>query len=52
MVKKIVTQKTTVKCDNCSNTYLGLMRTLNLKWCPDCNTWIHWTLDKDQKPLH
>lgn len=42
---------TTKKCPNCGNTALGLMRTLNLKFCPDCDTWMEWRLDPGQPPL-
>jgi protein-arginine kinase activator protein McsA len=42
---------TTKACPKCGNTYLGLIRTQNKKYCSDCNTWFDWFLDKDQKPL-
>lgn len=42
---------TTKKCPNCGNTALGLMPSLNLKFCPDCSTWIEWRLGSGQPPL-
>lgn len=42
---------TTKRCPVCGNLYLILLRTLNLKFCPDCNTEIVWTLEKNQAPL-
>jgi len=41
----------TKHCPNCGNTYLGLIRTKKLKYCPDCNTWIPWNLDEGQQVL-
>jgi len=35
----------------CGNESLGLMRTLHLKFCPECDSWIIWALDKGQKAL-
>lgn len=44
-------ERTTKKCPKCGNTYLMLLRTLNLKYCPDCNTEIPWFLEPNQPPL-
>lgn len=41
----------TRKCPKCGNMHLGLMRSQNLKFCPDCDTWIKWELTPGQKPL-
>ncbi len=38
-------------CPDCHNTNLVLIRTHNLKWCPDCNKDIPWPLDHGQKPV-
>ena len=35
----------------CGNESLGLMRTLHLKFCPVCDSWIIWQLKKGQKAL-
>ena len=42
---------TTKACPVCGNIYLMLLRTLNIKFCVDCNTEIPWNLDEGQKPL-
>lgn len=42
---------TTKQCPKCGNEALGLMRSLFLKFCPDCDTWIDWPLDEGQRPL-
>lgn len=42
---------TTKQCPDCRNTHLAQLRTLNLKYCPDCNEWIEWPLTEGQKPL-
>lgn len=39
------------KSCGCGNTHLALLRTLNLKYCVDCNNWIPWPLAPGQKPL-
>lgn len=43
--------RSTKACTRCGNTALGLMRTLRVKYCPDCGNWMDWPLDKGQKPL-
>lgn len=35
----------------CGNEWLGLLHTLNLKYCPDCHAWVSWRLDSGQKAL-
>lgn len=44
-------RETTKVCPHCGNTYLILLRTLNIKHCPDCNNEIPWYLEPTQKPL-
>lgn len=44
-------KETTKCCPKCGNTYLILLRSLNLKYCTDCHTEIPWYLEPDQKPL-
>lgn len=41
----------TKACPRCGNTHLGLIRTQFLKFCPDCDTWLPWMLEPQQKPL-
>jgi hypothetical protein len=40
--------KNTTKQCQCGNTQLALIQTQNLKWCPDCGTYIDWTKDEGQ----
>jgi hypothetical protein len=42
---------TTKICPNCSNRDLVRLSTLNLKFCPDCHTWIPWKLSEGQQPI-
>jgi len=44
-------KQTTKVCPDCGNTYLVLLRTMNLKYCTDCNKPIPWYLDPGQKKL-
>lgn len=44
-------KETTKKCPKCGNTHLILLRTLNIKFCSDCNTEIPWFLENGQEPL-
>jgi len=44
-------QVTTKRCPLCGNARLGLMRTQNRKYCPDCGLWMSWDLDPGQRPL-
>lgn len=44
-------KQTTKQCQKCGNTYLILLRSLNLKYCVDCNTEIPWYLEEGQEPL-
>lgn len=45
------TKQSTKQCPNCGNTYLILLRSLNLKYCVDCNTEIPWYLEEGQESL-
>jgi NADH pyrophosphatase NudC (nudix superfamily) len=38
-------------CPRCGNQQLGEMRSLQLKFCPECHYWFPWKLDKNQKGL-
>lgn len=42
---------TTKFCPKCGNKYLILLRTLNIKFCTDCNTEIQWALEYNQEQL-
>lgn len=42
---------TTKRCPKCGNERLGQIPSQKLKFCPDCDTWIDWSLDVGQKPL-
>lgn len=44
-------KQTTKQCPKCGNIYLILLRSLNLKYCVDCNTEIPWYLEEGQQPL-
>ena len=35
----------------CGNRALGLMGTLQLKFCPECNAWVQWLKEDYQKGL-
>lgn len=45
------TVETTKHCPKCTNEYLGLIRSQNIKVCSDCNLIINWYLDEGQKEL-
>lgn len=42
---------TTKQCPKCSSKYLILLSSHNLKICSECNTYIPWFLEENQKPL-
>jgi hypothetical protein len=44
-------KESTKKCPRCSNEYLLLQGTLNLKTCTDCGVDIPWYLEENQQPL-
>lgn len=41
----------TKNCPNCGDERLILLRSLNLKYCTECNEYIYWTLTTNQAPL-
>lgn len=44
-------RESTKSCPQCGNEALGLIRTQQLKFCPDCSCWFPWHLEPGQKPL-
>ena len=44
-------KQTTKQCPKCGNTCLILLRSLNMKYCTDCDTEIPWYLEEGQEPL-
>ena len=44
-------KKTTKHCPKCGNTKLVLLRSQNIKICPNCNVEIPWLLTEGQKKI-
>lgn len=44
-------KESTKQCPKCGNVQLLLVRTMNYKFCSDCNLTIPWYLDEGQAPL-
>lgn len=46
-----MSKESTKQCPRCGNTHLGLLYSLNLKYCSDCHIYMRWELDAGQVPL-
>lgn len=40
-----------MSCPHCGCKELATLRTLELKWCPECRRYLPWALTEGQKPL-
>lgn len=50
-VTHVAQPESTRECPNCGNSHLIQTRTLNRKFCSDCNTSLYWGLQPGQTPL-